>query len=276
MGNHVIKAIKINHLNMVLEDYDAAVAHFTQKYGGEFMFTVPTQDARAGLFEIGHVIYELFAPKAWLLNSRYGAHYLGIEFQVASLEEGRKVLAEHNIRVARELGVAVHSHPADFHGTSLELYEDEFHEREYDELPNRKIRPASFWANEHPLALTGLKAVTWAVRDIAPVRAGLEAMFGATLAYEAERPQVAARSVGLAIADTVFELVEPTGPGIIADHLVRWGEGIRTSVLGSRDMAAVKKWCQDHDLPLEPGTAEGWLAVPAQANHGVIIEFAPA
>src|SRR4051794_15588718 len=126
-----IRAIKVNHVNAVLEDFERAKAHFADKYGATYFLTPPTADAYAGLFEIGHVIFEMFVPRMWLLNARYGAHYLGVEFQVVSLAEGRQALAEHGIAVNRDLGNAVHTDPACLHGASIELYEGEFHETDY-------------------------------------------------------------------------------------------------------------------------------------------------
>jgi len=269
-----IRAIKVNHLNTVLEDFEGSLDHFVQAYGGEYFLEVQTPDARAGLFEVGNVIFEVFSPKMWLLNARYGPHYLGLEFQVESLAEGRLALDEHGIRVARELGIALHSNPADLHGTSIELYEDEFHERDYELLGGRKLRGQAFWRDEHPLGLTGIAAVTWPVHDAALVAGKLGTLFGATQAYAEDRPALGARAIGVPVADTVMELLQPTGPGVIADHLRDHGEGLRSTVLGARDMAAVRSWCADHALPLEAGSAANRLAVPAAANHGVMIEFA--
>jgi hypothetical protein len=270
-----VRAIKVNHLNAVLADFDRAKAHFTGKYDATYFLTPPTQDATAGLFEIGHVIFEMFVPKMWLLNARYGAHYLGVEFQVESLADGRAALAEQGIAINRDIGTAVHSDPADFHGVSLEFYEGEFHETDYGPIQCAKLPGAAWWA-AHPLRLSGLKALTWAVRDAALVQGRLAALIGAMPVGVAERPVVGGRATMVAIADTVVELLEPTGPGVLADHLERWGEGLRSTVLGSHDMAAVRRWGEERGLPLEPGTADGWLQVPAAANEGIIIEFAPA
>ena len=93
-------------------------------------------------------------------------------------------------------------------------------------------------------------------------------------AYAEDRPALGARAIGVPVADTVMELLQPTGPGVIADHLRDHGEGLRSTVLGARDMAAVRSWCADRALPLEAGSAADRLAVPAAANHGVMIEFA--
>ena len=40
----------------------------------------------------------------------------------------RETLAARGIRIARDLDVAVHAHPADCHGVSLEFFDDSFHD----------------------------------------------------------------------------------------------------------------------------------------------------
>lgn len=270
---HTIKALQVNHLNCVIEDFDQSVAHFNTVFDAEYLLDVPGEDARACLIQIGRVIFELFAPRMWLLNSRYGAHYLGIEFQVADMAVARAALAERNIRIARDIEVAVHCHPADCYGASLEFWANEFHTMEYAALGGKQMQSAEFWADQHPLGLTGLKGVTWAVHDIAGARSFLESLFGAQLVYETMRPQLAARATGLQIADTVIELLSPTGPGELAAHLARYGDGIRSTIFAARHIGRVRDFLASRGVPLVPGTADGAIAVPADYNHGLIFEF---
>lgn len=271
--SQVIRALRVNHLNCVVADFDESVAHYKSVFGAEYLMNVPGEDARACLLQIGRVIFELFAPRMWLLNSRYGAHYLGIEFQVEDMDVARAALAERNIRIARDIAVAVHCHPADCYGASLEFWANEFHTMEYELLDGKQMQSAEFWRDEHPLGLTGLKGVTWAVHDIAGARAFLESLFGAQLAYETVRPQLAARATGLQIADTVIELLSPTGPGELMAHLARYGDGIRSTILAAKDIGQVRDYLAARGVPLGQGTAEGALSVPADANCGMIFEF---
>lgn len=115
-----IKPVRMNHLNLVLEDFDASVAHFTGLYGAEFMADIPNPETHACLIEIGRVIYEIFVPNAWLLTARYGAHYVGLEYQ-ADIDQVRAAIAERNIRVVRDIGLALHTHPADTLGVAFEF-----------------------------------------------------------------------------------------------------------------------------------------------------------
>lgn len=269
----VVKALQVNHVNFVDADFDQCVSHFKDVYGAEYLMNVPGEDARACLFQIGRVIFELFTPRMWLLTSRYGPHYLGIEFQVADMAVARAALAERDIRIARDIEVAVHCHPADCYGVSLEFWANEFHTMEYELLGGKQMQSAAYWSDEHPLGLTGLKGVTWAVHDMVGARAFLESLFGAKQVYETVRPNLAARAIGLQIADTVVELLSPTGPGELMTHLACHGDGIRSTVFAARSVAKVRDYLAARDVPLVPGTADGTIAVPADANSGIMFEF---
>ena len=98
------------------------------------------------------MIFEVFAPNDFFLFTRYGPHYIGIEVQVEDLAAAREMCASRGVRVARELGidVAFHSHPADCHGVSLEMYEGYFHDSPSLHAP---MESADWWRNTHPLGL---------------------------------------------------------------------------------------------------------------------------
>jgi len=268
-----IKAIQANHVNFVDSDFDSSLAHFQDIFGAEHTVNLSGEDAYACLFQIGRVIFEMFCPRMWLLNARYGAHYLGIEFQVEDMAVARAALAERGIRIARDIEVAVHTDPSDCYGTSLEFWDHEFHTMEYELLGGRQMRSAAYWRDEHPLGLTGLKGITWAVYDIAGARAFLESLFGAQLVYECTRPQLAARATGLKIADIVVELLSPLGPGELTAHLARYGDGIRSTVFGAKSVEQVRACLAARGIPMVAGTADGSLAVPGEANRSLLFEF---
>lgn len=268
-----IRPKKLNHLNMVLEDFDASVVHFTSLYDAQMLLDLPSPASHACLLEIGRVIFEPFVPAVWLLNARYGAHYVGVEYQ-ANLEQVRAAIAERDIRIVRDIGMALHTHPADTLGVAFEFYDGEFHENSYALLGDRQIRSADYWRDEHPLGLTGLKAYTLAVHDLPAAQHFVESFLGAEPIYQAARPSAGALAIGLRVGDSVIELLGSTGPGRIADHLYRFGDGIYSTVFGTRDIALIKTWFADRNVAVEPGTADGTLAVAASSNRGVIFEFA--
>lgn len=267
-----VRAIRVNHINLVLEDYDAVVAHFEKLFGGPIILDMPGDLWHANLTDIGRVIIEFFAPKDFFLHTRYGPHFIGIEFQVEDLEAARETCASRGIRVARELGAAFHSNPADCHGVSLEMYEGYFHDN--TERLHEPMKSPEWWRDEHPLGLDGLRAVTVAVNDMAAGLEDFQAVFHNEVAYEDTRPADGAKAVGLRIADSVLELVAPDGDGPVQQHLLAHSEGIRSTVFGVRDLDQARAYFAEHEIDLVPGSTPERLAIPAAQNLGVIFEFA--
>lgn len=266
-----ITPVRVNHMNVVLEDFEASTAHLGERYGAEFMVDIPQKEFHACLVEMGRVIFELFVPHDFLVCVRYGPHYLGLEWQ-ANMDDVRAAVADHGIRIVRDIGVALHTHPADCFGVSHEFYDGEFHNRDWS-LLDGKIASARYWRDEHPLGLTGLKGYTHAVEDIEAASAFLESFLGAERIYEADRPTIAAKARGMKVADAVIELLAPVGDGALGDHLHRHGEGIRSTVFGVRDIDRARRHLTACGLPMTAGTSEDVLCVPAEANLGLIFEF---
>ena len=266
-----IKPLRMNHLNMVLDDFDSSLAHFRDLYDANLVLDLPHPGFHACLIEIGRTIYEIFCPAIFLLNARYGEHYLGVEYQ-ADMDEVRAAIADHGVRIVRDIDVALHTHPADTLGIAFEFWAGHFHDN--PEILQGTMHSVEHWRDEHPLALTGEHSFTVAVKDLAAASAFLQSFLSARPVYEAARPAIGAQAIGLEIADSTVELLAPTGPGEVQDHLHRYGEGIRSTVLHTRDLASVRRHFAERKVGLAPGTKEGWVAVLAEANHGVIFEFA--
>src|SRR5262245_46014251 len=124
-----IRPVRVNHMNVVVEDFDKSMAHFRDLFGAEFLMDLPAPAMHACLINIGDVIFELFAPTAWILNARFGPNYLGIEYQ-ADIPEVREVIAARNIRIVRDIDVALHTHPTDSLGIAFEFWSNYFHDME--------------------------------------------------------------------------------------------------------------------------------------------------
>jgi hypothetical protein len=71
----VIRPVRVNHVNLVLEDYDASLAHLEALYGCRFLRELPQPNWHACLVDIGRVIFELFVPNDFFLHSRFGPHH---------------------------------------------------------------------------------------------------------------------------------------------------------------------------------------------------------
>ena len=79
--------------------------------------------------------------------------------------------------------------------------------------------------------------------------------------------------VGLQVSDDVVELITPTGDGPIERHLRRYGDGIRSTNFGCRDIEQLRRYFDERGVPLVAGDAPGSLAVPAEVNLGAIFQF---
>ena len=266
-----IQPVRVNHFNAVIEDFDASVAHLAQTFDADFLMDLPAPGFHAWLFEVGRVIFEGFAPRDWLLISRYGPHYLGIEYQ-ADMDEVRAAIADHGIRIVRDIGLAVHTHPADCFGIAFEFFGGYFHDN--NELLAKPMRSAAWWADEHPLGLLGLKAYTVAVGDSAAASAFFTSFLSAKPVYEEERPDIAAHAIGLQVSDCIVELLTPTGAGELDGHLRRFGDGIRSVVFAVRNIAAARAQLESMGLTVKQGSRPGALAISAAQNQGLIFEFA--
>jgi hypothetical protein len=135
------------------------------------------------------------------------------------------------------------------------------------------IRPVSYWSDEHPLGCVGLKRYTLAVDDIDAARGFLEGVLNGTSLYREHRPAVGAEALGVDLADTVVELLAPTGEGLISRHVARWGDGIRSTVFQVKDLEVARTYFKGKGVELVPGDAPDTLAIPPQDNCGIRFEF---
>lgn len=267
-----IATLGVEHVNIVHDDYDATVEHYQRLFGGRVVFDRIQPTWHACLMEVGGVLFEIFVPVEFFLHTRYGPHQLGIEYHVADIGPVRETLIARGIRVARDLDVALHTHPADCHGVSLEFFEDSFHTN--DDLLDRPLETTAYWRDEHPLGFTGLHGCTVAVRDLAAARRDFQALLRHEVVAEVGHDDLVAHGVQLRVAGAVLELIAPTDDGPLKEHLLAHGEGIRSTVFGVRDVDRVRAWFDDLGVDLVPGTAPGSVAIPAAQHRGVIVEFA--
>jgi catechol 2,3-dioxygenase-like lactoylglutathione lyase family enzyme len=264
----------MNHINIVVDDYDDSVERFTDLYGAQVIMDMPRQDWHACLMVFGGaVIFELFAPHDTLLHARFGPHYVGVEYQVTDVDTAREAILARGGRVLRELDVAFHAHPAEGHGVAWEFYGESFHDVPPPNEFLEPIRPSTFWRDEHPLRSVGLKRYSLAVEDIEAARRFLEEVVNGTFLYEQDRPAVGAKAVGMALADTVIELLAPTEDGVISRHVARWGDGIRSAVFQVKDLEVAIDHFKGKGVDLLPGDGPDTLAIRPQDNCGILFEF---
>lgn len=266
-----IAPVRVNHMNIVMEDFDESVQHFKNLFDAEFVVDLPSPAFHACLVAMGGGIIELFVPEAYLLSARYGPFHLGVEYQ-ADMDVVRQVIADQNIRIIRDIGVALHTHPDDTLGVSFEFYSLGFHEKEWP-LLGRPILPVDHWTKNHALGMTGLKGYSIVVADIDAGLAFLRGFFATETVYDETRPALNARAIGLQVSDTVIELLAPLGAGELEDYLKRAGPGIRSTLFNVADLDVARAYFKGRGVDVLPGSTPDRILVPEKANRGLLFEF---
>jgi len=269
-----IRCLQMQHINIAARDFDATMRHFHDVLGAQFVHDMPAPQWHAVLVYVGGVIFELFVPEHFLLNGRYGPHYVGLEYQVQDLDATRQNLLERGIGMIRDIGIAIHTEPGPCHGIAFEFYDHSFHDEPFDWI--EPLQPAEYWRHEHPIGFTGLKRYSIAVEDHDAALGFFRRTFVVDEIYDEVRQPIGARVTGLQLADTLVELMSPVGAGTIDRHLRRRGDGMRSVVFGVADLAATERHFGSHGIHLVPGDHPDALALLPEDNRGVMMEFAPA
>jgi catechol 2,3-dioxygenase-like lactoylglutathione lyase family enzyme len=112
--------------------------------------------------------------------------------------------------------------------------------------------------------------VLLAVRDRDQAAATFAAVLGAEEARRDEVPVYNAARTVVQAGESEFELLEPGGPGAVADHLEQWGEGIFAAGFSTSDVPGVARLLFDaglhfteetNQLFLEPDQTRGMRTV---------------
>jgi catechol 2,3-dioxygenase-like lactoylglutathione lyase family enzyme len=276
-----IKLLKLNHINAIVDGHQSSLDHFVGRLGMQLNMLIPDRGdgTEACLVSLGNVMFELFAPKQrsergqGRLLDLYGDHYLGAEYQVPDVEAARALCAAHDVRILNDVGHFFFTHPRDCFGVAWELWDGDWHADHPDKPDFTSVLPASYWRDEHPLGVTGLACIRAVVDDLAGATARYEQAFGATVRYRETRPAVAADAVGVRLADTVIELLAPTGEGETAAFLERYGPRIRSSVFTVADAARAASHLASLGIPLLDGDDERSRLLDPAHNHGLRFEI---
>jgi hypothetical protein len=266
---------RVNHINFVPSDYDAALAQLTGFYGARFLMDVPvTPPDRACLLDLGGMYVELFTPGfARQLKSfdGRGACNLGIELQ-ADLHEVRAAMAKRGFRRNGDFGSVVHLHGDDVHGVALEFFEKAFFgDGRIEAVP--PVATPGYWRDDHPLGLMGLVGLTVATPDAAAAAADFAALLAGERRYAEARPCVGAEVIGVAIADVIVEFLAPVADGPVSAHLDQFGPGVMSDIFRVRDLGAVRRYHAERDVETTAGMAPDRIAAPPALNQGILFEF---
>jgi catechol 2,3-dioxygenase-like lactoylglutathione lyase family enzyme len=270
---------KLLHVNQLVDDFDAARAFYARVFGAREYWTGydVAENRDASLFLVGDTCIELFAPRdrTSLLGAsldRYGSSWHSFEWQVPDLEQAHAALVARGVRIPTyRPGSFLMTHPADCHGMLIELCPLEM-------TGDPRIEAgwsASFWRDEHPLGVTGLRAMSVAVRDVDTAEAWLSGLVGTAARYRERRPELDAVVGGVPVAGVDVELVQPaSGGGPVADYLARYGQRLRSIEFGVVDVDGARVHLESCGLRVVDGSRVGAIAVAETDNWGVRWEFA--
>ena len=261
-----------NHINAIVDGYEASIEHFRDRIGFTLDKRIPDSGdgTDACLMTLGGVMFEFFAPKergergqGRLLN-KFGDHYIGIEYHVPDVTSAREFANEQGVRIINDLGAAFFTYPGHSVGIAFEIYDGDFKDL---------AQPAGYWENQHPLGLTGLARLTVACENVEAAVARFHELAEFSEIGPVSRPKAAAKGVQLQVGTIVWEMLEPTGDGPMADYLGRYGGRIRSSVFKANSLSEVEKHLSAQGFDLVPGDADDALAINPAQNKNLLFEF---
>jgi hypothetical protein len=151
---------------------------------------------------------------------------------------------ESGIRIINDLGAAFFTYPGHSFGIAFEIYDGDF---------KQLAQPARYWETQHPLGLTGLARLSVAVESVEAAVTRLHELAEVSEIGPVTRPRASARGVQMQVGTAVWELLEPTGDGPLADYLGRYGQRIRSTVFKAGNLTAVEKHLTAQGFDLIPG-----------------------
>ena len=261
-----------NHINAIVDGYEETIEHFRDRVGFTLDRRIPDSGdgTDACLMTLGGVMFEFFAPKErgergqGRLLARYGDHYIGIEYHVPDVVSAREFANEQGVRIINDLGAAFFTYPGNSFGIAFEIYDGDF---------KQLAQPDGYWETQHPLGLIGLARLTVAVESVEAASARLNELAYVSEIGPVSRPRAAAKGVQLQVGTAVWEMLEPTGDGALADYIGRYGGRIRSTVFKAANLAEVEKHLTAQGFDLIPGDADGALAINPAQNHNLLFEF---
>jgi catechol 2,3-dioxygenase-like lactoylglutathione lyase family enzyme len=273
-----LEILKVNHINQIIDDYDGAVAHLQDVFGGQFLREIGANPLTAGcLVDVGGEIIEVLAPKIMdkaegKLLAKYGPHYQGVEILVPSVSDSLEAMKQRGVGILLERGVDFYTKPSATQGVCLQVYDRDWHADPPPAPYVSPMRSARWWEEVHPIGYRGLHHLSFACTDLEEAARFWCDLTGGRVIYRAERPAVAATAVGLDMGIAV-ELIAPTGPGPIQDYIDRYGPRVWATTYAVRDLEATATYFASRGIKLEAGDSPDSMMVPPQANLHVVYQF---
>ena len=120
--------------------------------------------------------------------------------------------------------------------------------------------------------LETVDGVILAVRDAEAATKRFGELFGAQLG-QVNETDLGAKIASLQAGRDFIHLAEPTGPGPIADHIDRWGEGIVGVVFSAHDVDAVAKNLERVGIGVH--RSDGAIRLDSGETHGLLTVVMP-
>jgi catechol 2,3-dioxygenase-like lactoylglutathione lyase family enzyme len=278
----------LSHLNLLSDGYQRTKDRLIELFDVQINLEIPAvpgDDTDAFLFTLGDVITEAFCPRGIAergqgrLLGLYGEHYLGVEFEVVDVAETRRTCERLGVRIIRDEGHVIFTHPGACCGLAWELFEGDFHRAPHGGYEGDEGSPASWiqlksptwWRDEHPLGVVGLSRVTVGVQDLDAAITQFQSVVAAEIVDRPDRP--AATAAQLLAGETVFELLAPTDEGPLSAFVERYGDRMKSAVYRVADLGRVEAHLIERGVTPEPGDAPGTLAVPRAEVMNLGFEF---
>jgi hypothetical protein len=122
--------------------------------------------------------------------------------------------------------------------------------------------------------LTKVDGVLLAVRDADAAAATFGTIFGGEVIGRGAAPPLGADVTDVGVGRDRIGLAVPTGPGIVQDHLDKWGEGIFGVAFATDDVPALRDRIKSKGVAVTPDDAKLFMIDPAQ-THGLVTWVMP-
>ena len=299
-----VELIHYNHMNQLVDSYDGAVLHFKEVLGAQFLFEPPANPfTHACLANFGGAVIELVEKRrpmgvrpegtsaepghytsfwycpgttGFILDwDRLGPHFAGCEFLVADLGKAMEATKAQGLRIFDQSEWDFFlTYGEQCQGISFELTTVDWYSRPSPPWYEEEMKDASYWRDEHPLGITGYR-FSVALNSIARTAEFFRNCCGSTVQYEEDRPQIAAKAIGVQLADVVVDFLTPTGAGPIRSFIDQYDERIRSMIFQVKNIDAVRRYFEDKKVPLVSGDVPNSVAIVPDQNLGVLYQFEP-
>lgn len=294
--------VQYNHMNQLVDNYDAAVAHFSNVLEAQFLWETPLNPfTHACLVNFGGAIIELVEKRRPMAQKpphitpaaddpgsfwycvgttgfimdwdRLGPHFAGCEFMVTDLPAAIDSARQQGLRVFDQSEYDFFMTQAEqCQGIAFELTTWDWYADPTLPFYVEDLKRADYWANVHPLGITGYR-FSVALNDNSSCAEAMERMCRGKHVYREVRSSISATAVGVQIGDIVVDFLAPSGGGPIRGFIDRYGERTRAMIFKVKDMDAVRNFFAAKNVPLIGGDRPNTVAIVPDQNLGVLYQF---